>query len=110
MHSSRDELRRGVNAAPVIASVFAELARRTRAFSALSARKKNSRGDSSLRRTGSSTGLHSSESVREGESRALTPGESPLGRPKKLGTGSAEGAGDAWNVEPAKMGAEASWG
>lgn len=89
--------------------MFAELARRPSAFSARSARKKNSKGDSSLRGIGLSAGLPSSESVRGDDSLAdsvvfdLSIDESAPDSLKKLGSGRADGAGDAWNVEPAKI-------
>jgi len=94
--------------------MLAELALRARSFSALSARKKISRGDScrvlsvDRRRCcgvgaasesvagGDGSRLARSVSCTEGESRALD---------RKLGMGRESGAGDAWNVAPAKAAA-----
>lgn len=91
---------------------FAELARRALSFSALSARKKKSSGDSSrvsLSTPDLFTGVGLSESVGGGEGSGLkslpggaTPGESGTDFAMKLGIGSEEGAGEAWNVAPAK--------
>lgn len=99
-----------------MAAMLSELARRVRAFSARSALKKNSRGDSSFRRGGAG-GLaesFSSESVVGGEGSWLGPvrGRFWLGDvsgadvvlAKKLGMGKADGAGEWWNVAPAKAG------
>jgi hypothetical protein len=97
--------------------MLAELARRAVPdFSARWALKKNSKGDSSLRGTGSG-GLprpSSSESVVGGEGSWLGPvvdgffwlGESgaELVLARKLGIGSAEGAGEWWKVAPANAG------
>lgn len=90
-------------------NTFAELARRALSFSARSARKNTSKGDSSLvilPRAGRCCGVGASESVAGGEgssfvrSVALIPGESRA-LAKKLGMGNEEGAGEAWNVAPA---------
>jgi len=94
--------------------MLAELARRARSFSALSARKKMSRGDSCLLPSPDSKRCcgvgAASESVAGGEgsrvvwSVSCTEGESKA-LDKKLGIGSEDGAGDAWNVAPAKAAA-----
>ncbi len=97
---------------------MAELALRARSFSARSARKKKSSGDSSRAISVGKRrwwGVGASESVAggdgslpmrpvsctEGESRALA---------RKLGIGREEGAGDAWKVAPAKAGAAIALG
>jgi hypothetical protein len=56
-------------------------------------------------------GVTASESVEGGEGSwppalglGLAAGESLLDFVKKLGSGKADGAGEAWNVEPAKIG------
>jgi hypothetical protein len=96
--------------------MFAELARRAFSFSARSARKKISSGDSS--REGSAAldlgaGVGISESVGGEDGSWLTgclepaaPGESGVDLAIKLGIGSEEGAGEAWNVAPAKAAIE----
>jgi hypothetical protein len=91
--------------------VFAELARRAFSFSALSARKKTSSGESSLGAREPEArviGVGASESVAGGEGSSLSTrargrraGDSATARAKKLGIGSEEGAGEAWNVAPA---------
>lgn len=105
----------GGNGPVAIASMLLELALRVRAFSARSARKKNSRGDSSVRGTDVGLGGLASSDSTDGEERPCSGldvtfglGESTSALLKKLGIGSAEGAGDAWKVEPAKMGADFS--
>lgn len=104
MCCSRGESRGGENGPGIIAvTALTEFARWVRAFSALSARKKNSSGDSSFRDTCGGV-VASSESVDGGESSCpgaggpvagFTPGESLWDRAKKLGIGRAEGAGEA---------------
>jgi hypothetical protein len=95
------------------ANMLAELERRARSFSARSARKKKSRGDSSLAGLDSDDiccGVGGSESVGGGEGSWLRrpesrrPGES-IALARKLGMGSDEGAGEAWKVAPAKAAA-----
>lgn len=98
-----------------MAAMLSELARRVRAFSARSALKKNSNGDSSFR--GGAGGLAeplSSESVVGGDGSWLGPVEgrfwlgdvwgADVVRAKKLGMGKADGAGEWWKVAPAKAG------
>lgn len=97
-------------------SAFAELARRALSFSALSARKNRSSGDSSrvsLSMRALFTGVGLSESVGGGEGsglkglvRGMMPGESGTDFAMKLGIGSEEGAGEAWKVAPAKAATE----
>lgn len=93
--------------------MLAELALRARSFSARSARKKKSSGDSS--RTMSvgrrqRWGVGASESVTGGDGSlpmgplSGTAGESSA-LARKLGIGRDDGAGDAWKVAPAKAGA-----
>ena len=99
------------------ASSLSELALRILAcpFSARRASNSRSNGDPSARETdGGLGGLASSESVVgqdsvcSGLDAALAPGESVSDRLRQLGIGSADGAGEAWNVDPAKMGPEVS--
>lgn len=97
----------------VTARMLAELALRARSFSARWARKKISSGDSSRASSVGRRrccGVAASESVAGGDGSPLmrlvflTPGESSA-LARKLGMGNDDGAGDAWNVAPAKAGA-----
>jgi len=102
-----------------VASAFAELARRAFSFSARSARKNMSSGDSSRATLGAGdgwAGVGISASEAGGDGSWLSPppscgiGESVLSLAKKLGMGSDEGAGEAWKVAPAKTEAEVGLG
>ena len=96
---------------PVL-STFAELALRALSFSARSARKKMSSGDSSLAvaraAKGRRAGVPASESDAGGDGSwlvmpdSLCAGESEVVLAMKLGMGREDGAGEAWNVAPAK--------
>jgi hypothetical protein len=100
----------GENGPGLVAKILAELARRALSFSARSARKKRSSGDSSRAMSetrGRCFGVGASESVGGGEGSwlarpvPLSPGESRA-LARKLGIGRDEGAGEAWKVAPAK--------
>ena len=89
--------------------MLAELVLRALSFSARSARKRISKGDSARAACDTVAGCRVgvSESLVGGEGSWLTlpeslnPGESVPDLERKLGIGSDEGAGDAWNVAPA---------
>lgn len=98
----------------IAARAFVDFVRWASSFSARSARKKTSRGDSCIADMdvdGRCCGVGASESVGGGDGPwstrpgYLIPGES-MAFERKLGIGREDGAGEAWNVAPAKAVAE----
>lgn len=102
----------------IVEKILAELARRARSFSARSARKKISSGDSCREGSVVKTrcwGVGASVSVGGGEGswfslESFIPGESSALAARKLGIGREDGAGEAWNVAPANAATAADLG